>query len=137
MASKMRRGALAGVVLVVALGAGIVGGSAVAGSVTSGAQRLPSAGELPAPRYAVNAKGLTYGADIDAPNPAQGPALVRVYATNGKIGYVYSKDLNAEPAFTSPAEAAKWSADMQAAGPRSIPVYDSEGVTRIGDFKIG
>lgn len=137
MASKMRRAVVAGLVLMGAMSAGIVGGNAVAGSVSSGAQKRPSAGELPSPGFARNAKGLTYGADIEAPNPAEGPDLVRVYATNGKVGYVYSKDLNAEPAFASPAEAAKWSADRLAAGPHSIPVFDSDGVTRIGDFNIG
>lgn len=50
-------------------------------------------GEGNAVRLAENADGLTYGAVRDAEASGQYLDLVKVQATNGKIGYVYNKDL--------------------------------------------
>lgn len=44
-------------------------------------------------RLAKNTDGLTYGAVRDAEGSGQYLDLVMVQATNGKIGYVYNKDL--------------------------------------------
>ena len=70
--------------------------------------------------WGVNANGQTYG----TPNEKGVPDLIAAQATNGAIGYYYFTDL------------------MPAGGddrvaPYTIPVYESDGVTVIGQFPIG
>lgn len=77
--------------------------------------------------WGVNAKGETYG----VPNADGEPDLLAAIATNGRSGYVYAADL-AGPMPSSPAEAATWDP-----APRSVPVYESDGETAIGEFVIG
>ena len=76
--------------------------------------------------WGVNADGLTYGVANDRGTPD----LVAAIASNGKVGYVYSRDL-IEPAPTS----------LQIGAPtgqvRSIPVYTSDGHTVIGQLGTG
>ena len=76
--------------------------------------------------WGVNADGLTYGVANDRGTPD----LVAAIATNGKSGYVYSRDLSM-PAATS----------LQVGEPsgqtRSISVYTSDGHTVIGQQMIG
>lgn len=80
--------------------------------------------------WKVNANGQTYGVLKDN----REPDLQAVVATNGLLGYVFTRDLNAAggPPPTDPAEAA-------ARKPVSvdIPVYEPDGTTRIGDFHFG
>lgn len=81
----------------------------------------------------VNAHGQTYGVT----GSEQGdPDLVAVTATNGKDGYAYATDLQGGPMPTSPADAI---AQQEANQGRthSIPVYESDGTTVIGEFTIG
>jgi hypothetical protein len=80
---------------------------------------------------ATNANGDTYG--IDSPNGH--PDLVAATATNHLSGYVYQSDLDYEPSFTTPAQAAAWSR-KHGHEPHPIPVYESDGKTRIGTFVI-
>lgn len=74
-------------------------------------------------KWGTNADGLTYGVAND-----QGvPDLLAVIATNGRQGYVYSRNLDApEPTAlqTGPSTAA----------PLRLPVYKSDGHTVIGEF---
>jgi hypothetical protein len=76
--------------------------------------------------WGVNADGLTYGVANDRGTPD----LVAAVASNGKVGYVYSRDL-IEPAPTS----------LQIGAPtgqmRSLPVYTSDGHTVIGQLSTG
>jgi hypothetical protein len=76
--------------------------------------------------WGVNADGLTYGVANDRGTPD----LVAAIASNGKVGYVYSRDL-IEPAPTS----------LQIGAPtgqmRSIPVYTSDGHTVVGQLSTG
>ena len=65
--------------------------------------------------WGVNANGDTYG----VPNSVGVPDLHAAQATNGKIGYIYDDDL--------------WCAAPNAT---SIPVYESDGETVIGEFPI-
>jgi hypothetical protein len=66
--------------------------------------------------WAVNAHGQTYG----APNAKNGfPDLQGAQATNGKLGFIYTKEFGA---FT---------------GTGCISVYKSDGTTVIGEFGIG
>jgi hypothetical protein len=104
-------------------------------SVSDSAVPVPAAGDKPTPAYPKNARGLSYGSDVDAPNPAQGPDLVRVYATNGRVGFVYAAQLNG-PSFSSPQEALEWDRGARQSAP-TIPVFESDGTTQIGEFRIG
>jgi len=76
--------------------------------------------------WGVNADGLTYGVANDRGTPD----LVAAIATNGKAGYVYSRDL-IEPAPSS----------LQIGAPpgqmRTISVYTSDGHTVIGQLSTG
>ena len=66
--------------------------------------------------FEVNAHGQTYG----EPNGVYGmPDLQGAQATNGKVGYVYTKPFNSFM------------------GCGYLPVYDSDGTTVIGQFSIG
>lgn len=73
--------------------------------------------------WAVNADGLSYGVANDKGTPD----LLAVIATNGKTGYVYSRDLRA-PAPTGLQTGASTSQ------PIVLPVYTSDGHTLIGQF---
>lgn len=71
-----------------------------------------------------NADGLTYGVQ----NEHGTPDLIAVTASNGRQGYVFDRDLNPPPPTS-----------LQT-GPepsRTIPVFTSDGHTRVGDFVIG
>lgn len=86
--------------------------------------------------WAVNENGHTYGTAND-----QGePDLIYVFATNGSMGYVYSKELNEASGmsedFTSPAEALAWQESMKGKTV-TVPVYESDGETVIGEFVAG
>ena len=76
--------------------------------------------------WGVNADGLTYGVANDRGTPD----LIAAVASNGKVGYVYSRDLIG-PAPTS----------LQIGPPtgqvRSIPVYTFDGHTVIGQLITG
>lgn len=76
-----------------------------------------------------NRYGQTYGPDALEAN------LVKVISDEGFEGYVYREDLGYSPSFTTPEEAIKW----QETKPQFIliPVYESDGKTIIGTFKIG
>ncbi|MCL2317355.1 MAG: hypothetical protein FWC46_09780 [Actinomycetia bacterium] len=91
-----------------------------------------------------NKDGLSYGSVLDASSPEQEPDLVLVVATNGKTGYVRQTDLAAAEGanVSSPEEAVAWqkAKDAQAAaghGATVIPVYDSDGTTKVGVFVVG
>jgi hypothetical protein len=107
---------------------------------SSMAASLPTASSAPAGQgptgrtgaWPTNAKGQTYGSGLDA-NAATGePDLIAAWATNGKQGYVLRTDLDG-PMPTSPSQAIA----MNTAPPRTIPVYESDGVTQIGVFVVG
>jgi beta-lactamase regulating signal transducer with metallopeptidase domain len=87
------------------------------------------------PDYPVNEQGQTYG---HAPyNPSvivQDPDLMAAIGINGVEGYVKATDLNG-PSFSSPQEAIAYQ-EANRDG-RSIPLYESDGTTVIGEFVIG
>lgn len=81
--------------------------------------------------WGVNAKGETFG--VQRHNKS--PDLIAVVTTDGKQGYAYVKDLDG-PMPTSPADAlAQQEADEGRS--RSVPVYESDGETIIGEHAIG
>jgi hypothetical protein len=76
--------------------------------------------------WGVNADGLTYGVANDRGTPD----LVAAFATNGRTGYVYSRDLYM-PTPTS-LQIGGHSGQML-----TIPVYTSDGHTVIGQLITG
>jgi hypothetical protein len=64
--------------------------------------------------WATNANGQTYGTVKEG---GAEPDLESAYATNGRLGYVVTADLDSDV-------------------PKSIPVYESDGETVIGEFHI-
>lgn len=87
--------------------------------------------------WAVNNSGETYGVI----NTTGVPDLIAVIATNGQQGYVHRADLEdadgttAAKNFTSPEDALRWQ-EQNAGAIHVVPVYESDGVTRIGDFEV-
>ena len=81
--------------------------------------------------WGVNAKGETFGVQ----RHGKSPDLIAVYATNGKQGYAYVKDLD-WPVPTSPADA-RAQQEANEGRTRSIPVYESDGETLIGEYTSG
>ncbi len=97
----------------------------------------PGATVLPPPTVSVptvtwprNAKGLTYGSELQATVTNQLPDLIAAIATNGKQGYVRRLDLY-RPGPTTPSQAIS----QNATAARSIPVYAVDGTTVIVDFR--
>ena len=86
------------------------------------------------PVYPVNQYGLTYGSAAEAFSYETEPDLIAAIGVDGIEGYVYAEDLRG-PMPNSPEEA---SALMEARGsePRSIPLYEKDGKTVIGEFLI-
>ncbi len=60
------------------------------------------------------------------------PDLVAAIATNGRTGYINSTMLNKE----MPTKPAKAAATGRTQAPPTIPVYDRDGVTVIGEFQF-
>jgi hypothetical protein len=89
----------------------------------------------PVPHWPRNAHGQTYGVQGNSPIA---PDLIAAETTTGLSGYVYSKDLEAAeaPMPTSPAQASTWNITHP---PKVtyIPVYTSDGTTKIGVFPDG
>lgn len=88
--------------------------------------------------WGVNARGETFG--VSKPGFGE-PDLLAVVATNDKPGYVNRGELadadgtTAAESFDSPGDALAWQESMK--GKRiSIPVYESDGVTVVGEFVI-
>lgn len=84
--------------------------------------------------WGVNAKGETYGVE----NVNGSPDLIFVFATNGKVGYAYVAEMNAAwgPEPTSPEHALQMQ-EERAGQTVSVPVYESDGETVIGEFVMG
>jgi hypothetical protein len=80
--------------------------------------------------WGVNAKGETFGVQRDG----KSPDLLAVYTTDGRQGYAYVTDLDEPLPPTSPADAL---AQQEADDGRSVPVYESDGDTLIGEFRSG
>jgi hypothetical protein len=88
--------------------------------------------------WGTNSHGQTYGAQ----NSSGTPDLIAAEATNGKFGYVVASQLSnadgdtAALHFMSPAQALAWQKAHQGET-ETIPVYESDGTTKIGVFTVG
>lgn len=81
--------------------------------------------------WGVNAKGETFGVQ----RRGKSPDLLAVVTTDGEQGYAYVKDLDG-PMPTSPADALAQQ-EANEGQSRSVPVYESDGETIIGEYTIG
>ncbi len=81
--------------------------------------------------WGVNAKGETFGVQRDG----RSPDLIAVVTTDGKQGYAYVKDLDG-PMPTTPADA-RAQQEANEGQSRSVPVYESDGETIIGEYTVG
>lgn len=136
---KMKVAAAAlGAVAVVGAGVGVA--ATATGDPTNPAQ----------PTVSRNASGQSFGSGEAVTSDAQLPDLVQAYATNGKVGYIKKSDLlspqrtlkevQALPKKVVPAAPGQESSAPQTvlqAPPRTVPVYDKDGKTVIGQFKFG
>ena len=114
----------------VGVGVGVLVGGALTGTIVFG--HAKSYYSAPPPAYRVNASGQTYGSGAGVSKISQEPDLMRAVGTNGKVGYVYSSELNG-PQPKTPQQAVA----LDSRGPRTIPLYASDGKTVIGSFVIG
>lgn len=92
---------------------------------------IPSVEEVRANGYPVNEQGQTYGPDIrENTNIEEAPDLILVCNEFGEEGYIRSTDCDAGASTLE--EAANWE-------PReySVNMYLQDGLTIIGQFKIG
>ena len=82
---------------------------------------------------AVNARGETYGVWGDGPEPD----LIAAMATNGREGYVRRTELDAAAGAnpSTPAQALAWQS-AHAGETTYIPVYESDGESVIGEFRV-
>jgi len=87
--------------------------------------------------WALNIAGQTYG----VVNSKGEPDLIAVVSMDGRPGYVSRTDLEGANGtaeareFVSPEDATDWQA-VHVGTVRHIPVYESDGVTRIGEFAV-
>lgn len=111
-----------------AVGVLVVGGAAVAApmlgdSLTASVGTTSAAAGGPV-EFAVNANGETYGSPLNE----QVPDLILTRAEGGKIGYVRVSELNharnVRKSSTNPNKVF------------DIPVYESDGETKIGVFRV-
>jgi bla regulator protein BlaR1 len=126
----------------------LIAGTIAVLSAVSGAEGGSSADKTPAEKkafvysaypYPVNAQGQTYGPNIHTDDPYETfgePDLMTARGENGVDGYVKASDLLG-PHFSSPEEAIAYQEAIKAAsGYRSIPLYESDGKTVIGEFRL-
>ncbi|MFD0716970.1 hypothetical protein [Paenibacillus sp. GCM10027626] len=87
-----------------------------------------------APSYSVNKNGQTYGHGPYPAGEAQEPDLIRAQGENGVVGYIKSSDISSS--YSSPEEAIAHQKEVESVGYQSIPLYESDGTTIIGEFKL-
>gem|GEM_PF-4669256 len=88
-----------------------------------------------AERHRVNQDGQTYGTAYD-PVPENMPDLIEAVGVDGTVGYIKKTDI-----FISLPESTQEHLELleqrRAQGAYTIPLYDSDGVTVIGEFPVG
>jgi uncharacterized iron-regulated membrane protein len=113
----------------------LAGSSKGAASDTNVMQQAPGGpAATPTTDWPKNAQGQTYGSAAEATSPQDEPDLILAEATNGRVGYVLRTDLEG-PTPTTPQEALSEQA-AQAGKDQAIPVYLSDGTTKIGVFIV-
>jgi hypothetical protein len=125
---RARRSRRHGIVIAVALGIGV---AIILGGVAAAAGFNPLRTLWP-----TNEHGQTYGASGGVMSPDDEPDLIAVGGGGKKQGYCFKTDLDGPPPPASPEQAGL---DLNAPGLRGfgIPMYESDGTTRIGVFWLG
>lgn len=91
----------------------------------------------------INEKGQTYGSNLANTEYGNEPDLILVEADNGKSGYVYKDDFyDTANQPKNPEEAVAYTKMVEKKVKKhgyykAIPVYEKDGTTVIGSFKIG
>jgi hypothetical protein len=91
--------------------------------------------------FGVNANGQTYGTGIGR-DLDERPELLAVIASNGIAGYAYTAELNEASGLTATGDSSMNADEAQAwqesrrGKTFSVPVYESDGETPIGEFLI-
>lgn len=86
------------------------------------------------PNFPKNQNGQTYGSASDATSPESEPDLIKAIGLDGTEGYVLKTDFDGKKP-RNPIEALEQ--QRNAPESRTIPLYDVDGKTVIGQFKIG
>ena len=100
------------------------------------------------PVFPVNENGQTYGSDMGIESLEDAPDLILIRASNGRTGYASKKDLSEVEGNMSAEEAAEITErqmgtfkkamekdpDVKIVPWHSIPVYESDGKTVIGEY---
>lgn len=119
--------------VVIALVAGLLVGSLSLLPVLASNQL--SQDNTPAPIFQVNQSGEKYGSLANANYPGQEPDLVMAIGVDGTKGYLkYSDMMGKLP--KNPEEAIAMQNSRQNEFPKTLPLYDVDGKTIIGEFKI-
>lgn len=116
-----------------AIGIALIGGF-VLGSITLNS--IPAlADKSSSPKFQTNTNGETYGSMKDVTVYGQEPDLILAEGVDGTTGYVRFKDLNG-PEPKNPEEAKEYMDKLIKSGSRMISVYDVDGKTIKGQFKL-
>lgn len=88
--------------------------------------------------FKINDNGETYGTYIDkGDGEYEEPDLMAVIGVNDVEGYVKKVDLyDEENQPNNPEEAIAYMEEREKEGPRLIPVYEKDGKTVIGEYRI-
>lgn len=97
-------------------------------------KKIPPQESLPQnPNFPKNESGETYGSGLDATPYEKGPDLIKAIGEDGTIGYIRKTEADG-PMPKTPQEAIAMQAKQT--NPRYINLYESDGKTIIGKFKI-
>ena len=122
----------------IALVAGIIAGSFTFSSIPALANKPSNSitvQEASSPKFKVNKNGETYGSIKDVTVAGQEPTLILAEGIDGTVGYARFADMNG-PQPKNPEEAVAYMKKMENSVPRNIPLYDVDGKTVIGKYKI-
>jgi hypothetical protein len=98
-------------------------------------KKIPPQESLPPnPKFPKNDLGETYGSGLDSSPYERGPDLIKAMGIDGTIGYVRRTEADG-PMPKTPEEALAMQAKQ--INPRYINLYECDGKTIIGEFKIG
>jgi len=87
------------------------------------------------PPIGINSNGESYGSGLYEILSDVKLDLIQAEGIDGTVGYVRSTDLEVGK-FNSPEEAVVYQATQKNSNGRTIPLYDADGETIIGNFKI-
>ena len=138
----MRKRTIAIVASAALLGGAALGGVAAYAEntpVTSGAAddapvTVTAKQTVPQAKLSTNARGETFGRGDQGWLPSQQPDLIQAIGVDGTQGYVKQTDLLADMPKTL--EERVRLAQHPSQESRTIPLYESDGVTVVGEFQI-